>query len=64
MSNIITDFYCNGYFGRRYDLDRSIIIIDESNYTITIKTENNEILTACFNIPKHKEEMNNIWTKQ
>jgi hypothetical protein len=58
----IRDLYCNGYFGRRYDLANAEII-DESNYSITIKTEEEgEILTATFDSPEEKEKMKSEWT--
>lgn len=42
MNNIgrrITDFYCNGYFGREYDLCGAIII-DEGDEYLVIRKEN------------------------
>ena len=58
----IKDCYCNGYFGRRYDLYNAVII-DESRYTITIQTEKEgDILTAAFEDPMDKEEMRKQWT--
>ena len=42
MSNIgrkIIDFYCNGYFGREYDLSGAVII-DEGDEYIVIRKEN------------------------
>jgi hypothetical protein len=56
----IKESYCHGYFGRRYDL-YDAIIIDESNYSITIKTTKGEIITAGFTNPIEKEEMKSIW---
>lgn len=58
----IKDFYCNGYFGRRYDL-RGSQIIDESNYSITISVqETGEVLTATFEDVETKEETKKEWT--
>jgi len=42
MSNVgrkITDFYCNGFFGRDYDFSGSEIIAEEDEY-IVIRKEN------------------------
>jgi hypothetical protein len=55
----IKDSYCFGYFGRRYDL-YGADIIDENNYSITVRTTNGEIITAGFNHPDEKEEMKSI----
>ena len=57
----IRDFYCNGYFGRRYDLHNAEII-DESGYSITVRTTEGEIVTATFDDPEDKEEMKASWT--
>ena len=56
----IKDFYCNGYFGRNYGL-RDAVIIDESSYSITIKTIEDEILTATFDDVETKDEMKIKW---
>lgn len=66
MNNIgkkIRDFYCNGAFGRRYDLSGAEVI-DESNYSLTIKLESEdneteEIITACFDSIEEKDIINN-----
>lgn len=52
----INDFYCQGYFGRRYDL-YDAEIIDESNYSITARTTKGEIVTATFITPEDKKEL-------
>jgi hypothetical protein len=42
MSNVgrvITDFYCNGFFGRDYDFSGSVIIAEGDEY-IVIRKEN------------------------
>lgn len=57
----IQDVYCHGFFGRRYDLNGAAII-DESNYTITIKLESGEIVSADFTDPKEKEKYRELWT--
>lgn len=50
MSNIgrvIRDGYCNGYFGRNYDYDGSVIIAEGDEY-IVIRKENGIIEFANF----------------
>lgn len=61
----ITDFYCNGFFGRRYDLSGSIIIRNGSDY-ITIRDNEGEVHTAYFEKGWQQEEMEEYitnWTK-
>lgn len=43
----IKDFYCNGYFGRRYDLEGSIIMEVGSDH-ITVRTREGNFATAHF----------------
>ncbi|PEF30334.1 hypothetical protein CON39_11720 [Bacillus thuringiensis] len=43
----IKDFYCNGYFGRRYDLEGSIIMEVGSDH-ITVRTKEGSFATAHF----------------
>ncbi len=47
IGRIITDFYCNGYFGRTYDLTWSEIIEEADEYII-IKKPNGVIDFANF----------------
>jgi len=50
MSNIgriITDSYCNGFFGRNYDLSGSEIIAEADEYIVIIK-ENGIVEFANF----------------
>lgn len=47
IGRIITDFYCNGYFGRTYDLTGSEIIEEADEYII-IKKPNGVIDFANF----------------
>ena len=54
MSNVgkvIRDGYCNGFFGRRYDLCRSEIVAEGAEWLV-IRTEKNEILFASFQFEK------------
>lgn len=44
---VITDFYCNGFFGRRYDLSGSVIVQSTSN-SITIQDNDGLEWTATF----------------
>lgn len=57
----IRNFYCNGFFGRRYDLENAEIIA-ESDYTITIRTEEGEVITAAFDDTETKKKMKEEWT--
>jgi hypothetical protein len=62
----IKDFYCNGFFGRRYDLDGSIIIDSGYNY-ITVRTKNGDIATAVFEEGWQLNEMRELiegWTRE
>ncbi|WP_410988668.1 hypothetical protein [Bacillus cereus] len=43
----IIDFYCNGYFGRRYDLEGSVITEVGSDH-ITVRTRKGDFATAHF----------------
>jgi hypothetical protein len=52
MSNIgkvITDFYCNGYAGRRYDLEGAIIEAEGKGYII-LRLKNGEPEFVDFRI--------------
>ena len=41
----IRSFYCNGFFGRRYDLSGSIVLSNTWN-AVTIQTDEGEVITA------------------
>lgn len=41
----IRSFYCNGFFGRRYDLTGSVIVSNTWD-SITIETPEGEVITA------------------
>ena len=47
VGRIITNFYCNGYFGRNYDLDGSEIIVEGDEYLV-IRKENGIVKTCNF----------------
>lgn len=47
VGRIITNFYCNGYFGRNYDLEGSEIIAEGDEYLV-IRKENGIVKTCNF----------------
>jgi hypothetical protein len=47
VGRIITDFYCNGYFGRDYDFSNSVIIAEGDEYLV-IRKENGIVETCNF----------------
>lgn len=61
---VITDFYCNGFFGRRYDLRGSVIVKSGTDFIVI---ENNDGMesTATFNEGWQRREMAKLieeWT--
>jgi hypothetical protein len=60
----IKDFYCNGFFGRRYDLEGAIIIDSGFNY-ITVRTRDGDMATAVFDDGWESEMRDFVeeWTK-
>jgi hypothetical protein len=58
----ITDFYCNGYAGRRYDLADSRIEAEGHDW-IVIRLQSNDVELLSF---KHgeKEELLDEWCKR
>jgi hypothetical protein len=64
MSNIgkqIKDFYCNGCFGRDYDLEGARIESEGFDW-IVIRKENGEPDFASFSSEQEKQESVNQWT--
>jgi hypothetical protein len=55
----IRDFYCNGFFGRDYDLDGAIIVASGQDY-ITIRKTNGYTTTAHFEEGWQLDEMENL----
>lgn len=51
---VIQDGYCNGFAGRRYDLDGSIIEIDWHDYIIIRTKDNEPVFIAFFEINDNK----------
>lgn len=47
VGRIINDFYCNGYFGRDYDLSGAEIIAEGDDYLV-IRKENGIVETCNF----------------
>lgn len=43
----LTDFYCNGFFGRNYDLEGSVVI-DNTHNSLTVRTTEGIVRTAYF----------------
>jgi hypothetical protein len=65
MSNIglkITDFYCNGFAGRRYDLADSIIEAEGEDWVVIRTTEDESIHLDLKGWDK--QEYINNWTNQ
>lgn len=44
----IANFYCNGFFGREYDLAGSVVI-DNTHDSLTVRTTEGIVRTAYFN---------------
>lgn len=47
VGRIISDFYCNGYFGRDYDFSGAEIIAEGDEYLV-IRKENGIVETCTF----------------
>jgi hypothetical protein len=62
MSKIIKDGYCNGCFGRRYDLHGAEIESEGSDWVV-IRTKEGEPLFASFADNEDMEETINEWCK-
>lgn len=58
----IRDFYCNGFFGRRYDLTGSNVLVIGDRY-IVVRTTDNETLLAEFNSTEQMNHYLNEWTR-
>lgn len=62
---VLTDFYCDGFFGRRYDLSGCIIIQSGTDF-ITIRDNDGEESTATFAEGWQRRDMAKLieeWTK-
>jgi len=57
----IKDFYCNGFFGRRYDLTGSIIEGEGEDW-IVIRMPDGKAEAATFSSSEDKNEYINNWT--
>lgn len=57
----ITNFYCNGFFGRRYDLTDSIIEGEGEDWVV-IRLPDKEVGVAIFSSSEEKNEYINDWT--
>lgn len=58
MSNIgkiIRDHYCNGYFGREYDFNNSVIIAEGNEYLV-IRKENGLVCFCNFQNYKYNND--------
>jgi hypothetical protein len=65
MSNIgkrITDFYCNGFAGRRYDLEGSTIEAEGDDWLV-LRTLDGDPAFIDFTGGWNKEELVETWTK-
>jgi len=60
----ITDFYCGGFFGRRYDLTGSIIEGEGEDWIVIRIPEPEEcsVEIATFNSSEEKNEYIKGWT--
>ena len=65
VGKIITDFYCNGYFGRRYDLENAVIEAEGLGWiVIRIKDLVPEPLFTSFYESEDKQYWIDQWTKE
>lgn len=48
IGRIIKDYYCNGFAGRRYDLDGSVIEYEADDYIIIRTKQGEPILIGFF----------------
>lgn len=65
MSNIgrvITDFYCNGFFGRVYDLDDSRIEAEGHDWVVIRKPDGRPDF-AAFDDPEEKAQRIGEWCR-
>jgi hypothetical protein len=56
----ITDFYCNGFAGRRYDLAGSIIESEGKDWIVIRTTEKEPVFLGKIN--EDKQEIIDNWT--
>jgi hypothetical protein len=56
----ILDFYCNGYFGREYDLASSKIEGEGYDWLV-VRTYEGNVRVATFENPSEKQEMIETW---
>ena len=47
IGRIISDFYCNGYFGREYDHANAIILAEGDDFLV-IKKSSGEVVSCSF----------------
>lgn len=59
----IQNFYCNGYFGRHFDLAGSIIM-ENSPTHLTIRTRSGEWHTARFDEDENYRDLVEEWTTE
>lgn len=65
IGKTIRDFYCNGFFGRRYDLEGSVIINISYN-RLSIRDTSDNVVSAHFEEGWQRNEMFELieeWTK-
>lgn len=60
VGKVISDFYCNGYFGRRYDLEGAVII-HETELSITIQNADGSVDSTNFDSVDNKNELLQAW---
>ena len=61
IGKVIKDFYCNGFFGRRYDLENAIIEGEGKDW-IVIRIETGDVEIANFNDEEQKNNYIKNWT--
>lgn len=66
VNRVIKDGYCNGYFGRRYDLEDAVIIVDGYDFIVIRPSEDSldgtQPCIATFDTEEEKNEMLKEWT--
>ncbi len=62
IGRIITDFYCNGFFGREYDNNGARVEAEGYDWVV-IRKSNNQVELGTFKDETQKESYLNNWTQ-
>jgi hypothetical protein len=63
IGKVITDFYCNGWFGRRYDLEGAVIEAEGKDW-ILVRIKGEELEVARFSGNDNDEAQKDAYIKK